>query len=264
MVSGTGLVTVTGVAALTSSTATITTTRAGYVGGLATVTATSTALGAFLLHSNPGATKCIYLDFNGHTTTGTVWLDGATIITPAYDIDNNTSSFSATELTNIRQIWERVSEDFLPFNVDVTTEDPGIEGLRKVGSSDTAWGVRVAIGQNTAPAPGAGGVSHVGVFGNEYYGPAFVFSGSLNNGDPKSVAEATSHEVGHNLGLNHDGDASQEYYPGHGSGATGWVPLMGVGYYKNLSQWSKGEYTGANNLEDDLAIISSATNGFGY
>jgi hypothetical protein len=70
--------------------------------------------------------------------------------------------------------------------------------------------------------------------------------------------------VGHTLDLSHDGDASQEYYGGHGSGATGWAPIEGVGYYKNLTQWSKGEYSGANQLQDDLAIISSATNGFGY
>ena len=223
--------------------------------------------GEFLLHSNPGATKRIFLDFDGNTTTGTAWVNGATIVTPAYDIDNNPSSFSATELANIRQIWERVSEDFLPFNVDVTTEDPGIEGLRKVGNSDTEWGVRVAIGgtwQTVLPSLGSsGGWSYVGVYGNEYFGPAFVFPGS--NGDPKDVTEAISHEVGHNLGLSHDGDASQEYYPGHGSGATGWAPIMGVGYYQNLVQWSKGQYTGANNLEDDLAIISNlTTNGFGY
>ena len=115
--------------------------------------------GEFLLHSNPGATKRIFMDFDGHTTTGTAWLRGATIVTPAYDIDSNPSSFSSTELANIREIWERVSEDFLPFNIDVTTEDPGIEALRKVGSSDTEWGIRVVIGQNTAPAPGAGGVA---------------------------------------------------------------------------------------------------------
>ena len=30
---------------------------------------------------------------------------------------------------------------------------------------------------------------------------------------------------------------------------------MGVGYYKSLTQWSKGEYTGANQKQDDLAII---------
>jgi subtilisin-like proprotein convertase family protein len=219
--------------------------------------------GEFLLHSNPGATKRIFLDFDGHTTTGTAWLRGATIVTPAYDIDSNPSSFSSTELANIREIWERVSEDFLPFNIDVTTEDPGIEALRKVGNSDTEWGIRVVIGQNTAPAPGAGGVAYLNSFSWNTDTPCFVFSGSLGN-DPKNIAECISHEVGHTLNLSHDGDASQEYYDGHGSGATGWAPIMGVGYYKNLTQWSKGEYTGADQLQDDLAIITNATNGFGY
>jgi hypothetical protein len=26
------------------------------------------------------------------------------------------------------------------------------------------------------------------------------------------------------------------------------LQIMGVGYYKQLSQWSKGEYSGANNV----------------
>src|SRR5438552_15162569 len=30
---------------------------------------------------------------------------------------------------------------------------------------------------------------------------------------------------------------------------------MGVGYYREVSQWSKGEYANANNTEDDLAIM---------
>jgi ribosome modulation factor len=38
---------------------------------------------------------------------------------------------------------------------------------------------------------------------------------------------------------------------------------MGVGYYQNLSQWSKGEYASANNTQDDLQIITTQ-NGFGY
>lgn len=227
--------------------------------------------GEFLLHSNPGATKRIFLDLDGNSTTGTNWNTStgvATIVSPAYDIDNNPSSFSATELANIREIWERVSEDYLPFNVDVTTEDPGIEGLRKVGNSDTEWGVRVIIGgtwQTVLPSLGSsGGWSYVGTFGNEIYGPAFVFSGSYGN-NSTNIGLAISHESGHCLGLNHDGDTSQEYYPGHGTGATAWGPLMGAPFGLNLTQWSKGEYTGANNQEDDLAIISNlTTNGFGY
>jgi len=218
--------------------------------------------GEFLLHSNPGATKRIFMDFDGHTTTGTAWLGGATIVTPAYDIDNNPSSFSATELANIREIWERVSEDFLPFNVDVTTEDPGIEALRKVGSSDAEWGIRAVIGQNTAPAPGAGGVAYLNSFSWNTDTPCFIFPASLGN-NSNVIGVATSHEVGHSLGLYHDGYASGSYYGGHGTGATSWGPLMG-NPNRNLTQWSKGEYTGADNLEDDLAIITNATNGFGY
>lgn len=224
--------------------------------------------GEFSLHSLPGATKTIYLDFDGHTTTNTAWLNGATIISPAYDIDGNTSNFSNTELANIVEIWERVAEDFKPFNVDITTEDPGLEALRNTGGSDNAWGLRVAIGgdwQTVLPSLGsAGGWSFVGTYGREIAGPAFVFPGSLGNGNPKSVAEATSHEAGHSLGLSHDGTATLEYYPGHGSGPTGWAPIMGVGYSRNLSQWSKGEYNGANQTQDDLAIITNNTNGFGY
>ena len=50
---------------------------------------------------------------------------------------------------------------------------------------------------------------------------------------------------------------------GHGSGATGWAPIMGNGYSRELTQWSKGEYPDANNSEDDLSIITTR-NGFGY
>jgi hypothetical protein len=38
---------------------------------------------------------------------------------------------------------------------------------------------------------------------------------------------------------------------------------MGVGYYQPLTQWSKGEYTDANNTEDDLNKITT-NSGFGY
>ena len=35
-----------------------------------------------------------------------------------------------------------------------------------------------------------------------------------------------------------------------------WAPIMGVGYYRNVTQWSKGEYSNANNTEDDLQKIT--------
>ena len=95
----------------------------------------------FLLHSNPTANHVIYLDFDGSVTSGTSWnsafTGGADIVTPAYDFDGNVSVFGTSELERIQYIWQRVTEDFAPFNVDVTTQEPGIEALRKVGTGDT-------------------------------------------------------------------------------------------------------------------------------
>jgi hypothetical protein len=81
-----------------------------------------------------------------------------------------------------------------------------------------------------------------------------VFPNQLGNGNKKYVADAISHEVGHTLGLHHDGvTGGTSYYGGHGD----WSPIMGAGYYTDIGQWSKGEYPSANNTEDDLAIIGS-------
>ena len=107
----------------------------------------------FLLHSRPTATKKIYLDFDGHTTTGTSWNSaytaGASFATPAFNIDS-TTGFSDAELLRIQMIWRRVVEDFAAFDVDVTTEDPGLEGLRRSTSTDQAYGVRVCIGGSSS------------------------------------------------------------------------------------------------------------------
>jgi PKD repeat protein len=82
--------------------------------------------------------------------------------------------------------------------------------------------------------------------------PAFVFPDQLGNGFPKYVAEATSHEVGHTVALNHDGKTDgTEYY----TGTSAWAPIMGVGYSSTLTQFSRGEYAGANNTENDTADI---------
>ncbi|MEZ6068022.1 MAG: zinc-dependent metalloprotease family protein [Planctomycetaceae bacterium] len=180
----------------------------------------------FLLNSSPSSSKVIYLDFNGHTTNDPSWNSGTAFDTPAYDIDNNVASFSNQELENIQIIWQHVMEDFAPFDVNVTTEDPGIERLRNTGGGDTQWGIRVVIGGDGAWYGSAGGVAYIGSFTDNVDRPTFVFEDNLGDGFPKFVAEAISHEVGHTLGLDHDGRTSpaEDYYEGHGSGPTGWAP----------------------------------------
>ncbi|MFN7289416.1 MAG: Calx-beta domain-containing protein [Pirellula sp.] len=225
----------------------------------------------FRLHSNPGAKHTIYLDFDGHVTTGTIWnafyTNGNSFTTPAFNFEGDSSAFTNNELTRIQWIWARVSEDFLAFNVNVTTQDPGVAALSKT-TNDTEWGVRVVIGGSSSQWYGAsvGGIAYVGTFNWSNDTPVYVFPSELAGGNEKFVANAASHEVGHALGLSHHGRTNpfEEYYTGHGSGDTGWAPIMGNPYQRNLTTWSRAEYANPSNpVQDDLQIITTQ-NGFGY
>lgn len=215
----------------------------------------------FLLHSRPGAKRTIYLDFNGAVIQNTAWNSGGnTINAQAFDFDGNVNSFSTAELERIQYIWQRVAEDYAPFDIDVTTEQPPADKLTRANDADDVYGTTAVItNHNGVYSCSCGGVAYVGVYDNvgDYYKPALVFWDMLGPANEKYVAEATSHEVGHNLGLSHDGTSQVGYYGGHGDGVTGWAPIMGVGYSKNTVQFSQGEYTDANNKEDDFAVMVS-------
>jgi PKD repeat protein len=217
----------------------------------------------FQLHSRPGARRTIYLNFKGATLTGTAWNDTtgvATINALPFDLDGLPYSFSTTELQRIQYIWQRVAEDYAPFDVDVTTEAPAPAALTRTDSSDTVFGTTVLITSSRGVySCNCGGIAYVGAFDDvgDYYKPALVFYDQIGPGDEKFVAEAISHEAGHNMGLSHDGSPVDGYYAGHGSGATGWAPIMGLGYYQPVVQWSRGEYAGADNTQDDFAVMQS-------
>lgn len=232
------------------------TTASGTVASAAPTPATPATLA---LHSTPGAARVIYLDFTGHLTSGTVWnssfTSNADIVSQPFDLDGDPTTFSTDECAFIQRVWQRVAEDFAPFAVDVTTEDPGLEALRYSGSGDNAYGQRVVISPSNWYSTNAGGVSYVGSFNWSSDTPNFVFTQQLANGE-KYIAEAISHETGHALGLGHDGlggTSPTEYYAGQGS----WAPIMGNSYYRAVTQWCKGEYQNANNTQDQLAIMQS-------
>jgi len=247
---------------------------------LDTTTASATALAAegtpegaapfpladtFKLHSLPGAKLTILLDFDGETMSGNQWTatknGGSDIVCPPWSMDGPANpGFSDAEKTAIQDIWRRVAEDYAPFNVDVTTEFTSEAAITRTSLSDLNYGTRVLISPIGSLFPGYGGIAYVGVFANtsDWYKPALVFPEALGPNSPKYIAEAASHECGHNLNLYHDGTVSpaREYYSGTGSGAIGWAPIMGVGYDRELTQWSKGEYPSATRTtEDDLSII---------
>ena len=214
----------------------------------------------FSLHSRLGAARTIYLNFKGAVLNNTAWNNGATITALPFDLDGVPYSFSAAELERIQYIWQRVVEDYAPFDVDVTTEEPAADVLTRSTSTDQIFGTTVLVTSRSGVySCSCGGVAYIGIFDNtgDFYKPALVFYDALGPGNEKYVAEAISHEAGHNMGLQHDGTATVGYYQGHGSGATGWAPIMGVGYYQSLVQWSKGEYAGANNVQDDYVVMAS-------
>lgn len=234
---------------------------AGEESGLVTA---YTAANVFKLHSKAGAGNVVYLDFDGHVITGTAWnsyVGSSSLSALPYDLDGSPGSFNDAEAAKIAEIWRRISEDYAPFDVDVTTEAPASFGPT-VG--------RILITRDTdangqpMPAQGAGGVAYVNVWGisnyHSYYSPALVYYNNLGGGRPDYVSEAASHEMGHNMGLSHDGTSTASYYGGHGSGFTSWGPIMGTGYNRNVSQWSKGEYADANQQQDDVALIASKVN----
>lgn len=214
---------------------------------------------SLVFHSKPGAPNVLYLNFVGETVKNTVWntsLGRTTIRALPFSTDSDTSTFSDSERAAIKRIWQRVAEDYAPFNIDVTTERPATFGNRTAHALITR---STDAGGDPNPSSDAGGVAYLNVFGTSSYNryrPAWIYSDNLS-GNEGYIAEATSHEIGHNMGLSHDGiDDGSDYYGGHGSGETSWGPLMGTGYNRNVSQWSKGEYYQASNTQDDLTTIA--------
>ena len=212
-----------------------------------------TAKAAPALNSFPTATATLYLDFDGHDVNSSMWNYG----TPFSCLPATMTDAQITEAFN------RVAEDFRPFNINVTTDST------KFLAAPLSQRVRIIISPTSAWYAGVAGIAYVTSFTWGDDTPAFVFSDRLVN-DPKRVAEAISHETGHTLGLYHQAsfDANctltSAYSTGVGTGITSWGPIMGNVASKNVTQWNYGATpNGCTYLQDNLSVITT-TNGFGY
>ncbi len=214
----------------------------------------------FLLHSRPTATRKIYLDFDGHLTIGTRWNAGrsATLTTPPFSLDAD-PAFSDAEKAVVQESFRRIAEHFAPWNVDVTTQDPGVESLRKTSNGDLDYGIRVVIGPKAFDTPAAG-IAYLNSFNDDIDTPCFTFA--TTNWTAALIAGVTSHEVGHTVSLVHQGQnpGDGEYFGGHGSGALSWSPIMGNGL-RPVNQWAKGEYKDASSTQDNLVAIANTFSG---
>lgn len=205
------------------------------------------------LNSHPSSVSTLFLDFDGHTVSGTSWNGVNDIICGPSGLTND----------QITEIFNRVSEDYRPFDLNITTDSavflaaPVDKRSRAIITISSDW------------YPGVGGVSFIGSFTWGDDTPCFIFSAALGY-RPKYISEAVSHEVGHTLGLYHQAVYDQScnlvssYNTGTGTGEIGWAPIMGVGYYQNMTLWNDGPNPyGCTEKQNDLYVISSY-NGFGF
>ena len=187
----------------------------------------------FLLHSLPGSDQILFMDFDGFKKY------------KAWNMEGSPNDFSDAERTVIQKTWQAVAEDFLPFNIDVTTEQPpqGWLGQRAVidGSTQYEWSW-----------------AYIGDWARVQDREAYIYYGDHSW---EWIHQSISHEVGHTLDLDHHGSvADGAYYLGHGLGENNWCPIMGWGAY-SLNNWSfDGEYfnqVATSAGQDDLARITN-------
>jgi hypothetical protein len=207
------------------------------------------------LSSYPGAVATIFLDFDGHYVQSSVWNGGNPL---------NCAPSGMTD-PQITEMFYRVSEDYRPFQLNITTDSAVFL------AAPLNRRVRVIITTTSAWQPGVGGIAYVGSFSWGDDTPCFVFSDRLNYSS-KRVGECCSHESGHTVGLSHqskygvDCSTPTETYNSGSltAGEIGWAPIMGNSYYRNMSNWNNGPTPyGCTNVQNNLTIIATQ-NGFGY
>ena len=220
---------------------------------IALIGSTTKSFSAPTLNSYPVATATIYLDFDGHDVNSSMWNYGTPFIcSPAAMTD-----------AQITDAFNRVAEDFRPFNINLTTD------LSKFLAAPLDQRIRVIITPTSAWYPSVAGIAYVTSFTWGDDTPCFVFSDRLSN-DGKRVAEAISHETGHTLGLYHQSsytstcNLTSTYHTGIGTGEISWGPIMGNVASKNLTQWNFGPTSFGCSLKQDNLSIITTKNGFSY
>ncbi|UEG49507.1 T9SS type A sorting domain-containing protein [Ferruginibacter lapsinanis] len=205
------------------------------------------------LNSLPSAPSTIYLDFDGQIVNSGVWNSGVSFTCLAATLSES----------QIIEIFDRVSEDYRPFQINITTDEtvflaaPLEQRIRVIITPTSGWYSLV------------GGVAYIGSFTWGDDTPCFVFSKNLGNVS-KTIAECCSHESGHSLGLLHQStydsfcNLSSTLNAGSGEGESAWTPIMGISYNRNMSTWSNGTTPyDCSYLQDNLNTITSY-NGFSY
>ena len=217
----------------------------------------------FALSSRPTASRVIYLDFNGHVTNDPAW-GPSPIVSSAFDLDGSPDTFSTAERAAIFEIWQRVTEDYAAVR---RQRDDGRSGSRSPSPhGHDRCRLRPARGDqpDELVRPGSscacrGRVAHSA---SHWWGCSTATPTPRRSCSPPAWRSGRSPRPCRTRPVTRSVSTTtrrrrRRYYNGHGV----WAPIMGRGTdpSKPFTQWSKGEYAGANNLQDDLELIASLT-----
>ncbi len=222
----------------------------------------------YKLHSKPDSPNKIFLDFVGGTLRGTFWNDEFGLDKISYTslfIGNSTLTKS-----RIQKIWKGVAEDFAPFDVDVTTESTSNYNVKCIITNKPAneiFGDEDEVEEEDNEEEdnedddrdNYGGLAVLNSWNKSRSNKCWCFY--PNSWSLDTAIQTISHEVGHTLGLLHQGVKDvAEYYEGFGE----WGPIMGAAFTQSMTQWAyvppdetyTGTETEPSRNQNDLALIN--------
>jgi len=206
-----------------------------------------------LLNSYSPASATVYLVFEGAEVEGTLWNENGKI----------SAEPSGLSPATITWIHKQVADHFKLFNLNITT-DPEVYNRAPVQQR-----IRIIITPDGNWYGPATGVSAIGSFAWGDDTPGWVFTHALSD-NPSFIAASATHQIGHCLGLQHQsvydsyGIMITELSGGESNIFSNEAPLMGIPFYKQ-ADWKNGHpSTGAQNIQNDTALIAGAPNYIGY
>jgi PKD repeat protein len=203
---------------------------------------------AFNLQSNPNAKIKIWLAYKTYDSASPGVIP--------------TNEFSDDDKRRLTLIWQRVAEDFAPFDVNVTTyKSPFLNELERSSPTDNEYGVVVSIDNDPSNPPFAEGSVYLNSFDDlDETRRKITVKFPTNAQDPATMAHMISHLLGHSLGLtDENGETSlSSPFSGFDTPTGTWAPIMGRPGNAQIRQFSRGEFrrSPAPNQIDSISRIA--------
>ena len=163
------------------------------------------------LHSKPDAPVKVFIDVDGHTHKdahvtdheGRVYI----AITPqSYLVKEDPEYGDDDRHIAVQQLWHSLATVYEALDIDVTTEDPGFEGLARRSAKDESYGTRYIAGfgsgyfDSGSASHNLGWLTSTGaITGSLVYGSAHLSTGHNSF--------TAIHEFGHTIGFSHAPDS---------------------------------------------------------